>query len=192
MDKIDAIIMAAGYSRRFGEQNKLLANINGTPLAAHVLATVCSVVSIQTVWFVCADKQVAALAAGTRAKVVMNNNPQRGQCESVRLGVLHSKADYYLFCPADQPALDTATVQAVLQARKPGHIMVPAYGGKQGSPALFSAEFRQALLGLPNHVNARSIKQSNPQKIIAVPVSTEGFLKDIDTMPQLESFMANG
>jgi CTP:molybdopterin cytidylyltransferase MocA len=41
-DKINAILMASGFSRRFGSANKLLATFRGKPLARHTLELACA------------------------------------------------------------------------------------------------------------------------------------------------------
>ena len=41
-EHIAAVLLAAGTSSRFGEEDKLMATLRGKPMAAHVLETVAS------------------------------------------------------------------------------------------------------------------------------------------------------
>ena len=40
--RIAAVLLAAGTSSRFGEEDKLMTDLRGKPMAAHVLETVAS------------------------------------------------------------------------------------------------------------------------------------------------------
>ena len=182
---IDAVLMASGFSRRFGADNKLLQSVGGRPLALHTLELVCSL-PFRVVHFVAADAKVMLLAEGLPVQIHHNEQPGRGQCESVRLGTLHSDADYYIFFPCDQPFLDAETVLAVCEHAAPGKIVFPAHEGRPASPNLFSKVFRDELLSLGDGENARVIKNRHPDALIRVPVADGRILTDIDTLEDLK------
>ena len=52
-DSLFAILMASGFSRRFGDENKLLVPFRDKPLARHTLDLVLSVRVWERVFFVC-------------------------------------------------------------------------------------------------------------------------------------------
>ncbi len=188
--QVDAILMASGFSRRFGGQNKLLAPFLGQPLALHTLRLACGLPGLGRVFLVAASPEVAALAAGTRAEVLDNRRPARGARESVRLGVEASRAEHYLFFPCDQPLLDAATVEAVLAKAAPGRISAPSWQGAPGNPVLFSAAFRQELLNLAEGEHARDLKTRHPQCVTDVPLQSPLPLRDADspdTLAELEA-----
>jgi molybdenum cofactor cytidylyltransferase len=185
-DKISAILMASGFSRRFG-QNKLTFPFRGKPLARHTLELVSSMNCFNGIFFVYADEETAALAGDLPVTLIRNNTPEKGQRESARLGVEAAvPADYYFFFPCDQPFLDTETVRLILAARKPGCIVEPYFkGGEensslQGSPALFSAAFRDELLTLKEGEKPRVIKARYPEAVIRVDIKNHLALLDID------------
>jgi CTP:molybdopterin cytidylyltransferase MocA len=185
-DKIFAILMASGFSRRFGRENKLLFPFRGRPMARHTLDLVCEMNCFSGVFFVAADDRVAALAEGLPAAVIRNAAPERGQRESIRLGVEAAARDfpldagYYIFFPCDQPLLDRATVRLVLDARGPGRIVEPRFRGRPGNPCLFSAAFRDELLSLGDGEHPRNIKARHPEAITAVEAANPLALDDID------------
>jgi len=186
LKNIDAILMASGFSRRFGAENKLLQKVGGVPLARRTLELACSI-PFGAVHFVAADAEVLRLADGLPVRTHRNERPDRGQCESVRLGALNSDADYYIFFPCDQPFLDAATVLALCEHAEPGKIVFPTHEGRPASPNLFSKAFRDDLLSLGDGENARVIKNRNPDALVRVPVADGRTLTDIDTLEDLKA-----
>lgn len=183
---VDAILMASGFSHRFGAQNKLLQLYKGKPLVWYPLQLASGLGQLRNIWFVYADEAVAQVAAPFPVRLIRNERPLRGACESIRLGVAASQADYYLFMPCDQPLLDTATVERILAARRPGGIVQPVSEGQPGSPSLFAKEYREALLALGDGENARDIKLQNRARLRDVPVQNPAVLADVDTPEALE------
>ncbi|MDL2325227.1 nucleotidyltransferase family protein [Ruminococcaceae bacterium OttesenSCG-928-A16] len=182
---VDAILMASGFSARFGGTNKLAAPFCGVPLVQHTLNLVCGLPVFSNIYFVCANPKVAAMGASYPVQIIHNQNPGRGQRESIRLGVLPSVADYYLFFACDQPLLNAATVQAVLAARKAGHIVQPAYNGQAAGPSLFAKAFRQSLLTLPPGQTGRAIKQQHQTHLLTINLPSPLPLADADTPEEL-------
>lgn len=189
-DKIDAILLASGCSNRFGRENKLLWPFRGTALAERALRLVCGMAGLNQMHFVYFDAGLGDLAKKYPVSLVRNLNPERGVCESVRLGVAASSADFYLFMHCDQPLLDADTVEAVLAFRRPGFIAAPSWRGTPGNPALFSSYFRQELLELPDGESPRSIKRRYPERVLEAKVAGLLPLRDIDTREDLEFFEA--
>lgn len=182
---VDAILMASGFSKRFGDKNKLLHPINGVPLARRTLQLACGSGLFGRVLFVWADEAVGRLAEGLPAVPIHNTCPQHGQRESVRLGVLASNAGYYMFFPCDQPFLDLATVRAVYDARRPGCIVVPSHNGRPGNPTLFSNAFGRQLAALAPGQKAREVKKAHPGAVIDLPLASAAPLLDIDAPEDL-------
>jgi len=188
-----AILMAAGFSRRFGGQNKLLASFRGKPLALHTLDLVCGMGCFEKIFFVYADEAVAALSDGLELTTVYNPAPEKGQGESARLGltaavqsVIGAEADYYMFFPCDQPLLDQDTVRLLLDAARHGCITEPVCPGGNHSPSLFSAYFLEELFALKQGEHPRLLKTRHPQSVITVKIADPALLADVDTLEDLE------
>lgn len=176
----DAILMASGFSRRFGARNKLLYPVLGRPLAAHTLALVTRFGGFSNIWFVTAEPEVSRLGQGLPVTPLHNPDPSVGSGGSVRLGVAASSANYYMFFPCDQPLLDETVLQSLLDRKKPGVIVQPQAEGAPASPTLFSAAFREQLLHLPPGQQAKSIWQAHPEWCVRVPIADARLLVDID------------
>ncbi|HCC37975.1 MAG TPA: hypothetical protein DEQ14_10370 [Treponema sp.] len=204
-DKVFAILMAAGLSKRFGGANKLLAQFKGRPLVEYTLDLVCSLGDcLDGIFFVYTDERAAVIArnaamtrntavpAPPEITLIHNAAPEKGQRESVRLGVEAADAapgDFFLFMPCDQPLLDADTVRAIIAGREKGRIVEPRHEGKPGSPCLFSGVFRDELLTLKDGEQPRVIKARHPQAVFPVTVANPLALLDIDdteTLRRLE------
>jgi len=193
-----AILLAAGFSSRFGNRNKLLEPFRGKPLARHTLDLVCDMNQcgagcFEKIFLVYADDDVAALAKGLPVSLIRNNSPEKGQAESVRLGVeAAEKLDcaYYIFFPCDQPLLDAGTVGLLLNAAKPGRIVEPVgdinRADSRGNPCVFSAVFRDELLALKPGEHPRLLKSRHLEAVIKVQVNNPVVLADIDTREDAE------
>jgi molybdenum cofactor cytidylyltransferase len=183
--------MASGFSRRFGEENKLLAPFRGKALARHTLDLVCGMGGFYRIFFVAAEDAVLALAEGLPLTPLRNGHPERGQRESIRLGIAAAEGpgdtgigagaaeaggpaggeDYYLFFPCDQPLLDAPTVRRVMEARRPGRIVQPRYRGEPGNPVLWSGAFRGDLLGLAQGERGRNIIGRHRESLITLELT---------------------
>ncbi len=182
---VDAVLMASGFSSRFGKGDKLLQPFGGRPMAERTLKLVCESGLFGVVRFIYSQPEVGLLASNYPVEAILNKNPGRGACESVRLGVLPSSADYYMFLPCDQPFLDAETLETVINSRHTGRITVPAFGGMPGSPALFSSAYREELLNLADHQNARAIRDRHPEQVTLVEIKSRLPLIDVDTREEL-------
>lgn len=181
--------MASGFSRRFGEENKLLVPFRGKPLVRHTLelaATLAEEGLFHRVFFITADTRVAAQAADLPVTHIHNDHPDLGQRESLRLGVDASDAEYYMFFPCDQPLLDQALLALLIGSRSEGRIVEPVFQGKPSSPTLFSAAFREELLALGPGERGRDIKMRRRELVIGVETADPSLLTDIDTPETLK------
>ena len=188
----DAILMASGFSRRFGAYDKLLRNFRGKPLALHTIELACGMPEFVNVIFVAASPEVARLTSGTRARAIHNNAPERGMRESIRLGVAASSAEFYCFFQCDQPLLEASAVRRLFEAARPGAIVEPLAGGQRRSPSIFSDAFREELLSLRDGEQGASIKKRHKEAVVSVAFDDEAIFSDIDTPEQLNVLQGVG
>jgi molybdenum cofactor cytidylyltransferase len=178
--------MASGKSARFGSTNKLLMPFRGTTLLSHTIQLVKDVKKqeprlLKTI-FVCAAAEAAAVARDAGGvRVLDNQNAQRGQRESIRLGARASNAAYLLFMPCDQGLLDAETILRLFAARAAGKICRPCYKGRDGSPVLFSRVFRAELMALEEGEHGRDLIARHPEALIRVETASPLPLVDFDT-----------
>ena len=184
--------MASGFSKRFGENDKLLFPFQGKALARHTLELASGFSFPAGIFFVASTDEAASLAADSNTvKVVRNYFPCKGLRESIRLGIeaADPNAEYYIFFPCDQPFLDAAAVRLVLDAARQGCIVEPCYKGKPGNPCLFSADFREELLSLKEGETPRVLKTRHSLALISVEINNPLALEDIDDEKSLEALL---
>ncbi|GHT52269.1 molybdenum cofactor cytidylyltransferase [Spirochaetia bacterium] len=186
MNRVDAILMASGFSRRFGEANKLLVPFRGKPLVRYTLELAAGSGLFHRVFFITADTNAAAQAGDLPVTHIHNDHPDLGQRESIRLGVDASDAEYYMFFPCDQPFLDQALLALLIGRRSEGRIVEPVFQGKPSSPTLFASAFREELLNLGPGEHGRDIKMRRRELVIGVEIAGPSLLADIDTPETLK------
>ena len=183
---LSAVVLAAGESKRMNGRIKALLPIEGTTFIERITeflfrAPVDEVVVVLGA----AHETVRAKASLGEAVVLINENWERGQLSSLRLGVqnLSPRSDGVIFTPVDHPFVRESTYEVLIAVWKknPERVVVPVCSGRKGHPALFPRRVYGALLHdeLPN--GARDIIYREKGSVIFVPVDDPGVVRDVDT-----------
>jgi molybdenum cofactor cytidylyltransferase len=195
MQKIGAVILAAGESSRFGRP-KQLVQFRGKSLVRRVAAAAreagCSVIVV-----VLGSKrdQIERELKETDAIVAENQNWRRGIGSSIRVGLESAvnqapdiEAIVLLTC--DQPFVKTDTIERLIAMREKTKkaIVASSYSETLGVPALFDRSCFQELLTLPDDSGAKSIILSNHERVAEL-LFPEGKI-DIDTAADYEKLTA--
>ena len=114
--QVDAVVVAAGRSTRFGEGDKLLADLNGRPVIAWSLAALAAAESIGRVAIVGRDDLLGAIEAIGRevlgdglAAVVAGGARRR---DSVEAGLRAVASDYVAIHDGARPLVTPALIDA--------------------------------------------------------------------------------
>jgi molybdenum cofactor cytidylyltransferase len=150
-DRVAAVLLAAGASRRFGQENKLLADLNGRALVTHAASALAGV-DFSCRIAVCAqgDDAVAALLAPLGFSIVRGSADRPDMAASLAVGVAAAMAhdvDAVLMCLGDMPFISVAHLDALLLAHADmpmavtasfdgHHVMPPALLGRGHFAAL--------------------------------------------------------
>ncbi len=188
---IAAVILAAGLSRRMG-QNKLLLPFRGGSLLGRTLRLTAALPFSQRILVTSEQVQRALLQGGELPpdfQVVLNHAAEQGQSVSLRLGTAAASGDGYLFFTGDQPLLDKTVVLSVLECAAPDRIVVPRALGRPGNPVFFGARFREALLDCRGDRGGRGVRDAYPQCCIYLDVPDARCLADIDTPEQYAALL---
>lgn len=185
-NEVCAVLMGSGFSRRFGAEDKLLYPFQGKPLASYTIELACGMPEFSDVILATRSDEIAALASGTRVRVIRNGAPERGMGESIRLGVMASSAEYFCFFPCDQPLMEAYVVRALLERVAPNVIVEPVSGGLPRSPSVFSGTFRDELTSIPDGEGGTFVKRRNRDAIVSVNFGDERIFADVDTLSELK------
>ena len=179
---IVGLLLAAGGARRFGSQ-KLIAPVNGEPLARRAAATLGAATDALVVVVGHEGERVRAALDGLDAQLVMNDEWADGLAASVRAGVaaLEARATAVVIALGDQPELDRAVIDAVIARwRQSGLPIVAArYRGAQGHPVLFGRPIFRELAALSGDRGAKSVIERDAARVAYVDVDAP-MPRDVD------------
>lgn len=182
------ILLAAGGSRRYGRENKLLAAVEGKPMYRHILDRLIALRDGETpVLVVTNTPEIQACCDEAAVPWAASPNWEEGISASIRAGLEHAPpARAYVFFVADQPKLETDSIRGFLsECRSAGaELGCVAAEGRWGNPAWFDRRYVPALLALRGDAGGKQILRKNPEKVHLVPVKREE-LEDID-LPSLD------
>lgn len=189
---MNALILAAGLSSRFGE-SKLLAPVWGEHMICSIIKTVAQLEfdQITVVYSLEEVRQAIEMTEGIkgRCRLIYNPKPQEGLSGSIRLGLSHTHAEGTMFLMGDQPLIDYDTLDALMKAfsQHPDRIIVPLYDGNRGNPVIFGWEWTKELKALTGDLGGRVLMKAHPEKVLEIPIVNSSIGKDIDTKDDYRS-----
>ncbi len=184
---IGCVIMAAGNSKRFGD-NKLLSLYKGKTLIKHTL----DAVPYEDLYKVCVVTQyddIKKLALSYGFIPVENNRPEEGISRTIRLGTenLMQECDAILYLVSDQPRLKKESIKSLIAFSRnhPKNIIAASFNGKRGNPCIFPKKHFPALCSLKGDTGGSAVIRSNPDELLLFEVS-KNELQDVDTREDLK------
>jgi molybdenum cofactor cytidylyltransferase len=184
-NKVTAIILAAGQSRRMG-QPKMLLPWSGTTVLGKVIETL-QAAGMEDLVVVTggAREQVEAIARGS-AQVIFNaeytNSEMLGSIQC-GLGVVKPEAQAALICLGDQPQVQAGSVQVILQEYKNtgASLIVPSYQMRRGHPWLVARKWWDEILEMKPPESPREFLNRHAKEIKYINVNIPSILADLDT-----------
>jgi molybdenum cofactor cytidylyltransferase len=182
---IDAIVLAAGESRRMGRPKPLLPFEGNTFLGQIISVLAASDIDAITVVLGAEADQVTESVDLSDVRAVVNKDYQKGQLSSLVAAMLgiHPQTDAILLCLVDHPFITTQVVDAIANkfAETSGRIIVPVFNSHRGHPTLFARPLFGQLLNAPEDRGARHVLYSNESEVLELETSDSGILIGIDT-----------
>lgn len=182
------VLLAAGLSRRFGAENKLLFEINGVPLYRHALDRLAALQDEETILLVMTNTPEIQKHCDERA-IWWANSPRasEGVSHTIRAAVLlaqKQEMDACAFFVADQPALELSTMKRFLYfcRQNRSELACVTAEGQRGNPAWFGKQWFPALCALQGDVGGRRILSQHAKQVLLFPVERSE-LTDIDRPP---------
>lgn len=200
--KRSAVILAGGFSKRFG-QNKGLIELAGKPLLLHVLDTALDIVS-EAVVVVSSDAQKRTFTSTlqNRAAVVVDKSEKQGPLVGALTGFEKARGRYSLLLPCDTPfisrqvlslLLDLCTKRNAVIPRWPNGYIEPLQAAYRTESALRAAEIalrekrfdmRSMILRMTGvrYVSTMVLRQMDPELLTFFNVNTPEDLKSAESM----------
>lgn len=188
---IHLILLAAGYSRRFGE-NKLLYNVNGKPMYAWIFGVLKGLAEQSpeiSLTVVSRYDEILSQVKSQGAFAVKNFHSEKGISSSLQLGIRETERafpeageHYFCFFVADQPYLRKETVENFLRTflesgKKLGAI---SFGGIPGNPVIFHEDHVPELMALGGDRGGKKILLEHMEKVFLYEAGDEKELRDWD------------
>lgn len=189
---IAAIILAAGLSRRMGE-NKLLLQAEGQPMVRRA-AALCQAAGLHPIIAVLGHQAmlVQHALAGLPVHCVLNENFASGMASSLTTGLaaLPAETAAVLVCLGDMPLVTLDDISALCAAFAPEEgraICIPVHDRRRGNPVLLGHQIFAELASISGDQGAKTIIQKHAELVVEVPAGS-GVLMDIDTPEAYASF----
>lgn len=187
--KVAALVLAAGYSQRFGSDKRSQCLDSGQTLLEASLALPCA--RLDEVWLVLRPDERPPSGLSDTVRIVQSASTCLGLAHSIAAGADRitrgSGADALAIFLADMPFMRPATLDALLAVCDGEHICVPTHGEQPGHPVVFGRSFWSELCQLTGDSGARTVLQRHAHAVRRIAVDDPGILLDIDRPADLAS-----
>lgn len=184
MKRVLAVVLAAGASRRFGDDDKLYAEFDGKPVLRHVLDGLAALELGQVL--------VVSRAPLEGVAHIVNPRPEDGMGRSLALGIAALKPCEGVFIVLADMPLVVPDLYRKMAVALPGHdIVVPVHNGQNGHPVLFASTCFDDLRRLSGDHGARDLVRSGRYRVRHVEAGAF-ILADIDTPKDLARLRPSG
>ncbi|TFW70647.1 nucleotidyltransferase family protein [Methylotenera oryzisoli] len=187
------ILLAAGFSRRFGPSNKLLQPMaDGRPIALASAENLMQAIPTCVAVVRPENTTLAALLqqAGLTVFACKENKQEMADSLSaaIRFSANFEAANHgFVIALADMPYIQPATISMVAnRVNSNDSIIIPTYHGQRGHPVGFAARYRSELENLQGDEGARAIVKRYADAVCLLPCEDAGILADIDTPADLK------
>jgi|AntDeeMetagen134_2_1112570.scaffolds.fasta_scaffold08446_2 molybdenum cofactor cytidylyltransferase len=189
--RVGCLVLAAGTSSRFGDENKLLAEIGGEALVRRaVVSALASPVDEVVVVVGHNAPVVRETLSNLEVEFVTNDDHEQGQSTSIHAGVAAARErdwDAAVFALGDMPHVDPGSIERLLKAYAADHgtILAAAYDRQRGNPALFDAAHFDALEEIEGDTGGRELIVGSAAAAL-VDTDDPGVVRDIDRRDDID------
>ncbi|MBS0242118.1 MAG: molybdopterin-binding/glycosyltransferase family 2 protein [Proteobacteria bacterium] len=190
--RVAAIVLAAGRSTRFGDGNKLLADLNGVPVVRRTVTAALESGAepvIVVTGHMAADVQAAL--GGLGLTFVDSPRYREGLSASLKAGLasLPSSIDGVLVILGDMPGVTGADMDRLISGLAPKEgrsIVVPTRAGKRGNPVLFASHLIVELAEIEGDAGAKHVIGRHGDEVAEVEIGSDRIFVDVDTPEALD------
>lgn len=189
MNRIYAVVLAAGFSRRMG-MDKLSQDLCGKPVIQRCIDQLLDS-GIESVYVVIREREQADhITPDERLHFILNEESTSGMSSSIRVAIIgmNDEPDAVLVVTGDMPFFGSGNYRALVDLwnETDGGIASAYHNGEIRNPVIFSRRFFQQLLTIEGDRGARGIVQQNQVYVKFLEITNPDFIMDIDLPGELE------
>lgn len=189
---IGAIILAAGNSSRFGEENKLLAKFGEKTVIESTINNIAKLFNKDEITVVLRNKsQLLNFLKFLPYKFTIILKENFGISDSIKQGLNNFiTKDGVMICLGDMPGISSSTYTKIRNSlsEQGDKIIVPLYKGTEGNPIGIPRKFYGKLKTLSGDVGFKQLFYQLKKNISFIEINDRYILKDIDTKKDLQQF----
>ena len=196
---IAGVILAAGESKRFRPENKLLYKINGVSVLNHLLDaflqsnidSITIVVGFQKSEVIKITNSLVS-SSNIPTNLVENQEFRTGGMSSSIIKGLNSviNSEAVLITPADIPFISINVINTLINyyRRNNPKIIIPTCDQRKGHPILISSDLYPEVLSISEELRGlKEITTKYRDLIDYLPFEEKGIIRDIDTKEDLQN-----
>ena len=187
---VDAIVLAAGMSRRMGEKNKLLLPLGAKTVIESVIEEIISSTANKTI-VVLGFQHAKILEKLNKYPVefIFNSSYRKGQTTSIQsaMSLITQESNGFMVCLGDMPLLKTSDYNWLIdhfnQSIDPGRpkILRPTYKGNPGNPVIFDKRYVREIMACGSEDGCREVIRNNHGNYKPIEVNELKYFFDIDS-----------
>lgn len=188
------ILLAAGFSRRFGASNKLMHALpDKTPMALAAAQNLITALPLSIAVVRAENTALADMLRQAGLHIALCTEDEQVMADSlataIRYAANFTEAEHgFVIALADMPYIKPASISAIAHAVSCGAgIAIPTFNGQRGHPVGFAAKFRNELAQVSGDEGARAVVKRHAHAVQLIACDDAGILADIDTPADLES-----
>ena len=182
---VGAIVLAAGFSSRFGS-SKLLAELSsGKTVFQQTVERIAE--AFPELLVVTRPEMVTALQKLAQGTSILGfEHADQGMGATLAFAAQQiGDWDGCEVCLGDMPFIETSTYSLIAELVTVDSIVTPTFDSKMGNPVAFGKNLYTDLEALTGDSGGRRLTSMYPQAVRELRVSDPGILQDIDTLEEL-------
>ncbi|HRD67570.1 MAG TPA: nucleotidyltransferase family protein [Candidatus Competibacter sp.] len=183
------ILLAAGFSRRFGANKLLQPLTDGVPVALAAARRLRAALPEVLAVVNSGDPALGRLLDEDGFSITVCSRAEDGMGASLAWAVEQTaQASAWIVALADMPSIRPETIVQVADAiERPIALAAPVFHGRRGHPVGFGRAYFEQLIRLTGDEGARSILRDHAEQVRWLVCEDPGVIADIDTPADLQS-----
>ncbi len=183
-----AIVLAAGFGRRFGDTKQFARLSNGKTVLEQTLL---NLLKATDNILVVTRAEIRPALEHLKLPICVFDNADQGMGASLAFALTQiPNWGAAMICLGDMPFIDAASYSALLDAADETRIIVPTVDSNIANPCVFGKRFFDELKQLQGDKGGRSVINRHPDALVRLQLTDPGLLQDIDTPADLTNLQA--